>query len=475
MTDTPDDLLFDDDLLVADDALGPSRVNKRRRLVKVADIEACRNVEEVRRVRSEVVAPGSGSEVAPDRSPKVESNFPPPSSASDSSLRTFDDWVVFMERCNAEELGLPSVKFATCHYMDAHVDGPVSTGADGTLQIATAFDFEAQTRFVGRVRPNGSIEIGVRVGGEHVDSSDTVLGLTDGPNRNPETYGSLIVRREPDGSARVEADVHDPLDGGNLPAALLAAGLVRDESYAKKLGDARRLGVDEHRFRLSSVSSVPCDPPEDGVDMTDVWHRRFSLAPGTRITLVLGAVTSHETLPEPGKYRGCVLTLRFVQGSRLECTTSEGKTCVVQMGGLGSHTRAEGHIVNPCPASVMFHGCECPSRDWILNARFESQSSVGVRGTGIYFKGIHRVLVGDQSSMLAGPKRNREPSSYTGRGGGARGACFTCGDPTHWSSQCPHRRVNRAPGRGVSGRRGACFRCGGEGHWSSQCPSRRAS
>lgn len=59
--------------------------------------------------------------------------------------------------------------------------------------------------------------------------------------------------------------------------------------------------------------------------------------------------------------------------------------------------------------------------------------------------------------------RERSPSPLS-RSGNTRG-CFTCGDPDHFSRECPRKSLTGSPIRDIR-----CFNCNAMGHLSRECP-----
>ncbi|ORX38825.1 putative DNA topoisomerase type I [Kockovaella imperatae] len=94
-----------------------------------------------------------------------------------------------------------------------------------------------------------------------------------------------------------------------------------------------------------------------------------------------------------------------------------------------------------------------------------------------------------------GSNQNRGGSSSGAGGGASQGQCFNCGQEGHWSNVCPNgggassgagrsskhsyksrtgtksgsRKANTSGGGGSSSK-DACYKCGQPGHWASQCP-----
>lgn len=77
------------------------------------------------------------------------------------------------------------------------------------------------------------------------------------------------------------------------------------------------------------------------------------------------------------------------------------------------------------------------------------------------------------SSTCATRQGNNNNSSFGGRTTQSTSirpnpsgtVCFTCGEPGHWSNDCP----SKADDRGIDSNDQGCFTCGERGHWASEC------
>lgn len=58
-------------------------------------------------------------------------------------------------------------------------------------------------------------------------------------------------------------------------------------------------------------------------------------------------------------------------------------------------------------------------------------------------------------------KENVKPAPTKSNG------CFNCGEEGHWANKCPHEKQKK---KTAAQKRSACYTCGETGHWTKDCP-----
>jgi len=160
--------------------------------------------------------------------------------------------------------------------------------------------------------------------------------------------------------------------------------------------------------------------------------------------------------------------------AQLEAQLAEARAAAARAaGGSSPATQAADPAAYKCPQG---HACDMKTSRTSANPDRQFYKCVTC---GHFLWADQRPSQAAAAASPTTPVRQAPPASAApgrspaGSGGSGSGNCFKCGQPGHWSRNCPSQ-----PGGGKGAgapqqqrRAGSCYKCGQEGHWSSNCPN----